>query len=50
MSSFDMVIHGGEIATSAERYQADIGIKDGCIVAIARALQGGERRIDARFR
>jgi dihydropyrimidinase len=47
VSDFDMVIHGGTIATAADLYQADIGIKDGCIVTIAAQLQGGEQRVDA---
>lgn len=47
MSSFDTVIHGGRIATASDVFDADIGIKDGRIAAIAEKLSGGERRIDA---
>jgi dihydropyrimidinase len=48
VNDFDMVIHGGTIATAADLYQADIGIKDGHIAAIAAQLQGAEQDIDAR--
>jgi dihydropyrimidinase len=45
--NFDMVIHGGTIATVAEVTRADIGIRDGRIVAIAERLDGGGTTIDA---
>ncbi|MBY8975863.1 dihydropyrimidinase [Rhodobacteraceae bacterium NNCM2] len=44
---FDTVIHGGTIVTACESSKADIGIRDGRIVALAENLPGGERRIDA---
>jgi dihydropyrimidinase len=47
MSTFDTVIHGGRVATASDVFDADIGIKDGKIAAIAEKLSGGERRIDA---
>jgi dihydropyrimidinase len=48
LSSFDMVIHGGTIATASDTYRADIGIRDGRICTIAAEIPGGDRRIDAR--
>lgn len=45
--TFDLVIHGGTIATAADVARADIGISDGRIVAIAERLSGGETRLDA---
>ncbi|MDN5568142.1 MAG: dihydropyrimidinase [Paracoccus sp. (in: a-proteobacteria)] len=46
MSKLDLVITGGTVVTAADRYVADIGIRDGKIVAIAQDLQGDDR-IDA---
>ena len=47
MSQYDLVITGGTVANSTETFSADIGIRDGRIVAIAEQLEGGERTIDA---
>lgn len=44
---FDIVIHGGQIATADFLFDGDIGIKDGRIAAVAEKLSGGDRRIDA---
>ncbi len=44
---FDTVIHSGQVATADWTAKADVGIKDGRIIAIAEALPGGARRIDA---
>lgn len=44
---FDMVIRNAEVATVADRYQADIGIRHGQIVAIGRDLDRGTREFDA---
>ena len=44
---YDLKITGGTVANSAETFQADIGIRDGRIVAIAKDLGGAERTIDA---
>ena len=49
----DVVIRGGEVidGTGAERRPADVGIRDGCIAAVAEpgalASEGAEREIDA---
>ena len=42
MSDFDLIIKGGTIATASDTYQADIGIRDGRIAAIADDLSGGK--------
>ena len=41
MSRFDLVIRGGTVVTAADRFPADIGIRDGCIVALGDALDRG---------
>lgn len=47
MTTFDLIIRGGTIATASDVYKADIGIKDGKIVQIGAALTGGNEEIDA---
>jgi dihydropyrimidinase len=47
MSGFDLVIHGGTVATAGGVARCDIGISGGRIAALAERLGGGERRIDA---
>ena len=47
MVEFDLVISGGQVATDAETFYADIGIIDGKIAAVASRLSGGTKRIDA---
>ena len=48
--AFDCVVRGGRIATAIDEYDADIGIKDGVIVAIGRHLAPGASEIDAASR
>ena len=47
---FDLVIRGGRIVTEESSFDADLGIKDGKVAAIATALRdtGGARIIDGR--
>ena len=47
MSSFDLVIRGGTVVTAADRFPADIGVRDGRIVALGEALDRGEEELDA---
>lgn len=47
METFDLIIANGTIATAADVFSADIGIKDGEIVQIGRSLTGAEQTIDA---
>ena len=47
MQKFDLKISNGTVANSAETFNADIGISDGKIVAIGKALGDADRVIDA---
>jgi dihydropyrimidinase len=44
---FDTCIRNGTVVTAAERFQADIGIRDGRILAVGRDLPAADRDIDA---
>ncbi|MDP6388258.1 MAG: amidohydrolase family protein, partial [Alphaproteobacteria bacterium] len=46
MSDFDLVIKGGTVATAADVFAAEVGIKDGRIAVLGENLSG-EREIDA---
>jgi D-hydantoinase len=48
MARLDLRIAGGTVATSADVFQADIGVRDGRIVAIGDDLPPAEETIDAR--
>ncbi|WP_232372637.1 dihydropyrimidinase [Acuticoccus mangrovi] len=47
---YDLVIANGTVATAADVYRADVGIKDGVIVALGRGLTGAAETIDAAGR
>ena len=47
MAKFDTIIKNGKIVTPAAEFAADLGIKDGKIVAIAEGLEDGKKVIDA---
>jgi len=47
MAEFDLVIRGGTVATAADTFRCDVGIKDGRIAALAESLGGAERELDA---
>mgnify|MGYP003309041882 CR=1 FL=1 len=47
MNQFELIIKGGRIATAADVFHADIGIKDGRIAALADNLDSADRVIDA---
>lgn len=47
MSGFDTIVTGGTIVTASDTFQADIGISDGRIVAIAEGLESAGTVIDA---
>ncbi|MBT9292945.1 dihydropyrimidinase [Prosthecodimorpha staleyi] len=47
MSDYDLVIRGGTVVTAADTMRADVGIRGGKIVALAEALTGGAKTIDA---
>jgi dihydropyrimidinase len=47
---YDLVIRGGTVATASDVVEADVGVRDGTIVAIGTRLAPGSREIDARGR
>eukprot|EP01035_Chromulina_nebulosa_P000596 gene596-829_t len=47
MAAFDTVIRHGTIATASETYKADVGIKNGRIVAIGEMLTDANEVVDA---
>ena len=49
-TEFDLTIRNGRISTASETYHADIGVRDGVIVAIGSGLAPGKRDIDAAGR
>jgi len=50
MTGFDLVIRNAHVATAADVFDADIGVKDGAIAALARGLPEGKHEIDAAGR
>ncbi|MGI4861404.1 MAG: dihydropyrimidinase [Janthinobacterium lividum] len=50
MSEFDLTIRGGDVASTESVFQADLGIRDGVIVAVGRGLPAGRQDIDATGR
>jgi dihydropyrimidinase len=49
-TEFDLTIRNGRISTASDTYHADIGVRDGVIVAIGSGLAPGTRDIDAAGR
>ena len=47
MSDYDLVIRGGTVVTAADTVRADVGVRGGKIVAVAEAITGGAKEIDA---
>jgi dihydropyrimidinase len=45
--TYDLVIRNGRIATASDEFSADIGVKDGQIVALGQHLAAGAQEIDA---
>ncbi|RUR43634.1 dihydropyrimidinase [Vreelandella populi] len=50
MAEFDLVVRRARCATAADVFDADIGIRDGVIVALGSALAAGKEEIDAAGR
>lgn len=48
MDGFDLVVRGGTLATAAEVFEADIGIRDGRIAALGHGLGRGQEEISAK--
>jgi len=47
MSEYDLVICGGTVVTASDTLRADVGIRDGRIIAVAEKLDDADRIIDA---
>ncbi len=47
MEALDLVIRGGTVATAADVFRADVGVRAGRIVALAQDLPRGREEIDA---
>lgn len=47
MAGFDTIIRHGTIATASETYKADVGIKEGRIVAIGEKLADADEVVEA---
>ena len=50
MARFDLVVKGGTVATAADVFRADIGVKDGRIAALAENLEDAAEIADATGR
>ena len=50
MEEFDLVVRDGWVATAGDVFEADVGVRDGLIAAIARGLPRGRRDISASAR
>jgi dihydropyrimidinase len=48
MTEFDTVIRHGTVVTASDTFEADVGISEGKIQAIAKNLPRGKRTIDAK--
>ena len=46
-TAFDLVIRNADVATASDRFQCDIGIRDGKIEALGKRLPAGAEEIDA---
>ena len=44
---FDLTIRGGRLSSHERSWMADIGVRDGCIAAVAAGLPAGQRDLDA---
>ena len=47
MSDFDLVVRNSRVATAADVFDCDIGVRDGRIAMLGRSLARGQREIDA---
>ena len=47
MADLDLIVKGGTIATASDTFAADIGIRDGRIVALGSGLDGAREVLDA---
>src|SRR5580698_7206497 len=42
MADFDLVVRGGTVVTAADTFRADVGVRDGRIVALGEKLEGAQ--------
>src|SRR3954452_7347708 len=47
MPGFDLVVRGGTVATAADVFRADVGVRGGRIAALGEELAAGREEIDA---
>lgn len=47
MPDYDLAVRGGTVVTAADTLRADVGIRDGVIVAVAERIEGAAREVDA---
>ena len=47
MDNYDLIIKNGTVATAADTFRSDVGIRDGKVVALGSELAGATRTIDA---
>ena len=47
MAEYDLVIRNGTVATAADTFEGDVGVKDGVVTTLGRGLGPGTREIDA---
>jgi dihydropyrimidinase len=47
---FDLVVRNADVATAGDRFVADIGVREGVVVALGTHLSGGVQEIDAAGR
>ena len=50
MARYDLVIRGGAVVTATDMAPADVGVRDGRVVALGEGLDPGAREIDATGR
>ncbi|MDB5879470.1 MAG: dihydropyrimidinase, partial [Variovorax sp.] len=48
--AYDLTVRNGRLSTDTETFEADIGIRDGVIVALEKNLPAGREDIDATGR
>ena len=47
MSKLDLAIRGGTVVTASDTFRADVGVREGRIVAVAAEIEEATREIDA---
>ncbi len=47
MSHYDLIIKGGTVVTASDMVRADVGIRNGVIVAVSTALKSCAKVVDA---